>query len=94
MWFAICFELQTTMAVDMTEGSFAEEIAPIWLNHFPLGFMQFLCGELYIGDSASSLMVTDPASQKREKGGGLKWFCVRLPHSEHGFVVLAEVRTC
>lgn len=52
--------------------------------------------ELYnIGDSfSSSLMVTDPVSQKGKEGGGLKLFCVRLLCCEHGFIVLAEVRTC
>lgn len=52
--------------------------------------------ELYnIGDSfSSSLMITDPVSQKGKEGGGLKLFCVRLLCCEHGFIVLAEVRTC
>lgn len=39
----ICSELQTTMEVRVAEGSFTEEIARIWLNHFPLRFIWFLC---------------------------------------------------
>lgn len=40
--FDTCSELQTAVEMNVPEGSFPEEIAPIRLNHFPLRFIRFL----------------------------------------------------
>lgn len=40
--FEVCSELPTIMEVSEAEGSFAEEIASVWLNQPPLYFLPFV----------------------------------------------------
>lgn len=80
--FEVCSELPTIMEVSEAEGSFAEEIAPVWLNQPPLYFLPFVREDCTTGDSVSSLVVTDSASPKGKEGDGLELVRVRQLHPE------------
>lgn len=92
--FEICSELQSTVEVDVAEGSFADEIAPIWLNNFPLGFIQFLCVSCTTLVTQFLLLWWSQTLQAKRGRKEVDLNCsVRLLRSDHGFIVLAEVRT-